>query len=205
MDLEKISHDLTEAEVSAVQDYTKNGCPGLVKIGETDIFSWFELYMVGKSYSEIAKQTKSKKDMVMYIAVKSNWHTKRLEYYTDLANNLLNKYQQAKSNSANTVANMVSALNKYYGDRFDQFLATNDRSIIDGIDTKMLAQYYKAIEMLDKLMGAAADKTDKPIVNVNVGSNAKVTQIDENNMDIEIDESNIGDILKYISEKSKKT
>lgn len=202
MDLEKTSHDLTESEAQSVLDYSKNGCPGLVKVSETDVFGWFELYMAGKTYSEIAQQTKSKKDLIMYMSVKSNWHTKRLDYYNDLANNLLNKYVQAKSKSANTVATMVSALNTYYGDQFDQYLRTKDKTVIDQLDTKMLAQYYKAIEMLDKLMGCKTEDAEShrsTNVNVNIGTNAKVTQVDENT--IEVSQDNIGDILKFLAKK----
>jgi hypothetical protein len=201
MEVTKFSEDLSEEEQVSLQNYISNGCPGLVKIDDTKVFKWFELYMSGKSYSEIATITREKKDLIVYIAHRGKWHEKHMQYYADIASNLTNKIKKVKLESANTVATAITALGKYYGDQFNKYLLTNDSSIIANMDTKTLAQYYKSIEVLDKMMspnsGSSGDGGG-PSVNINVGSNAKIEQKDDKTVEITTDEA-AGDLIKALA------
>jgi len=122
--------------------------------------------MYGKTYSEISKITNTKKNVILYVSDKGNWHDKRMVYYNDLSDNMLQKCNESKIETLNTVTTMVSALNKYFGTKYDKLLKTKDESIIEGLDTKLLGQYYKATEAVDKIIGASAsgDDKDKPLV-----------------------------------------
>jgi len=202
MDLEKISEDMNIEEKKSLENYIKNGTPGISKITEVDIFKWFELYMSGKTYAEIATITKSKKDLILYISNKSGWNEKRLSHYKDLSDNLIEKIKTVKLKNTNTVASIINALGKYYGDKFDKFLSTNDNSIIEEMDTKMLAQYYKSMEVLDRIIAGASDSDKKsPTVNVNVGSGAEISQIDENT--VEVTDSTAKNLLRSLAEYKK--
>lgn len=200
MEVTKFSEDLSEEEQVALQSYISNGCPGLTKIDDTKVFKWFELYMAGKSYSEIAAITKEKKDLIVYIAHRGKWHEKHMQYYADIANNLTNKLKKVRLESANTVATAITALGKYYGDQFNKYLLTNDGSIIANMDTKTLAQYYKSIEVLDKMMSPSSggEGSSSPSVNINVGSNAKIEQKDDKTVEITTDEA-AGDLIKALA------
>lgn len=185
MDLIVFPDDLSVEEKTALQAYVANGCPGLVKVDDAKVFQWLELYMAGKGYAEIAHITKEKKDLIMYIAYKAKWNEKRLEYYGDMTSGLNKKIRNAKLQSADTVANAITAMGKYYNDVFNKFLTTNDKSIIENMDTKVLAQYYKSLEVLDKLISPSENtNTEKATVNINVGSNATVTQVNDKTVDI---------------------
>lgn len=202
MEVTKFSEDLSEEEQISLQNYISNGCPGLTKIDDTKVFQWFELYMAGKGYSEIATITKDKKDLIMYISYKSKWHEKRMQYYSDMALNLTTKLKRVKLESANTVANAITALGKYYNDQFNKYLLTNDQNVISNMDTKTLAQFYKSIEVLDKIINpsAAGDSSQSPLpsVNINVGSSAKVEQKDDQTIEITTDEA-AGDLIKALA------
>jgi len=203
VDLTKIEHDFNEEQAEALQDYIKNGKPGLTSVKDTDIFKWTELYMSAKSYEEIAKITNSKRDLILYMSAKGNWCAKRLAYYENISDNMREKLKQTKLNSLNTVSSAVNGLGKYFGDKFNKFIATKDASVIEDLDTKLLAQYYKSMEVLEKIVGEAPNRVGKdgPTVNVNVGSSATVEQVDEQT--IEITDDTAGDILKYLASKKK--
>jgi len=169
--------------------------------------------MSGKTYTEIAKITNTKKDVILYVSDKGSWHDKRMQYYSDLSDNMLQKCNDSKIETLNTVTTMVSALNKYFGGKFDKFLKTKDESIIEELDTKLLAQYYKATEAVDKIIGgsvgANAGENDgkKPLVNINLTGGHKVTQTDENTIEVEseesVDEKTVGEILSGLSKIKK--
>lgn len=184
-EVKKISDDFTDQESSSLQNYISNGCPGLVRITEDKAFNWFKLYMSGKTYKEIADMTGDRYDLILYVSFKTKWHEKRMEYYADLNRNIYAKMRKAKMDSANTVCNALTALGKYYDEKFNKYIMTNDDTIMEMLDTKMLGQYYKSLEMLDKLMGVDENNTpNTPMVNINIKSDSKVEQKDNNTIDI---------------------
>ncbi len=189
MDLSRIPDDFTDKETDSLQKYVKDGCPGLVRIDEIKVTQWFTLYMAGKTYSEIAQATNSKKVLVLYIANRARWGDKRMDYYTDLSENLVKKLQQSKIDSANTVTTMISALGKYLNGKFTQYLSTNNESIINDMDVKIWTQYNKAVETLDKLLQNSIDRSSEPngptpAVTVNINGPADVEQKDDQTLDI---------------------
>ena len=203
------SGDFSPEEVSSLRDYKNNGCPALVKKTEADFYQWFELYMSGKTYSEIAKITNTKKDIILCTSEVGRWHDKRMQYYSDLSSNMLQKCNDSKIETLNTVTTMVSALNQYFGGKFDKFLKTKDESIIEELDTKLLAQYYKATEAVDKIIGGSVgnnENGDKPLININL-TGGKVTQTDDNTIEVEsegsITEKEVGEVLKGLSKIKK--
>lgn len=201
--------DFTEEEKQMLIKYVDNGVPGITKVSESDIFQWFTMYMAGKTFTEISVACKVSKDKVLFIAHKSNWLEKRMKHFSDIVSNLQEKVNSAKLESANTVATIISSFNKYYNDTFTKFLATNDKSIIEGLDTKLLSQYQKAIESLEKIIGSSADK-DKdgkpkhPLVNINMNSGT-MKENEDGSVDIsgDLDNKSLGDILKLLAEAKK--
>jgi len=161
--------------------------------------------MSGKNYGEISKLCNVKKDLVLYFANKLKWHEKRMEYYGDLASSLVSKTNALKIESATTIAAMVSAMNIYFGDKFVNYLKTRDSSHIEGVDSKMLAQYYKSLEMLDKLMGNAPTNPNPGSgagqVHVHTSGSAQI----ENKPDgsIVVTDNSAKDILSALSKYKK--
>ena len=202
MDLKKIENDMTEDEKMSLSDYISKGKPGFSNIVESDIFNWFTLYMSGKTYGEIAEISNKKKDLVLYMSVKSEWYNKRLAHYQDLSENMLEKLKRTKLDSIDTLNNSISALGKYCNGKFNKFLSTNDKSIIEGMDFKIFAQYCKSVESLEKIMGEATKTKDrKPSVNINMNGGT-VTQVSEDVL--EIDTEDTGKMLKILAELQNK-
>ena len=72
MDLSKIDNDFTDAEVEKINTFVSNGCVGLETLvkDEYKVNNLFALYMSGKTYIEISKISRVKKDLVLYMAAK---------------------------------------------------------------------------------------------------------------------------------------
>jgi len=150
--LNHTSFDFSQEERESLDNYKSNGCPSLLKTSESDAFQWFELYMSGKTYLEIATLTNSKRDVILYFSEKCAWHEKRMAHYSDMSDAVVAKCMASKLEALDTMTTMVSALNKYYGGKFNKYLKNKDDSIIEEIDTKMLSQYYKVMDSIDKII-----------------------------------------------------
>lgn len=196
--------DLNEEEKKSLLNYIENGCPGLTKLEDAQVFKWFELYMSGKTYSEIAQITRSKKDLVMYVSYRSKWLEKRTEYFTSITQNMTNKITNIRTESINTVATIVSSLNKYFGKKFDEYLITNDEAIIENIDGKILEKYYKSLEILEKVVNPTSkDSNRSPSpVNINISSGASLQQSSDSSLEISIDDEP-SEILKKMAQQKK--
>ena len=206
MELEKLPEDMTSEEKQLLVQYKSNGCPNLGKISEVDVFKWFKLYMSGKTYAEISVITNRSKELILYMAHKAEWHKKRFSYYVDITANIDQKIRKTKMESANTVTSIISALNKYYGDRFNKYLATDDVKQIEDLDTRLLGQYYKSIETLEKIIGDSLDSKGKqnPTVNVNIGGNATIKKIDDNTIEVnEEKEETPANLLELLAQYKK--
>ena len=204
MDIVNLPEDMTFEEKKLLREYKKDGCPGLVRINADKVSEWFNLYMGGKSYSEIAQISHQKKDIILYVAEKSQWHERRMASYQDTADNLLEKTKTSILKSADTVATMVLALNRYYNKKLNKYLATNDDGIIEGLNTRHMTEYRKTIESLEKLIASSTGykkiprppEDDRPSVNININSPAEIVEQSEG-----IDITQIktgGDMLKTL-------
>jgi len=202
MDLSKIDNDFQDDEIERINTFISNGSiglEGLVK-DEHKITSMFSLYMQGRTYTEISKIAKVKKDLVLYMGAKMNWYGKRMEYINDIQNKMTKKLTNTRVESLNFITNLIGFMHKYYGDEFDKFLMTGDKTIIEGLDLKMLSQYFKSIEILEKLMNPSnitRSGGSNTTVNINAPGGSEIRQVD--NQTLEITPSNAGNILKELS------
>jgi len=203
--LEKIDSDMSDQELHDLDVFIKNKLPGIVRVNETDIFRWFELYMAGKNYSEIAELTSSTLAHILYIAHKSEWHLKRQEHYSTLAGGLINKIAETKLDSADTMATIITAMNKFFKGKADRFLATGDPTHLEEMDTRMLSQYTKLSESLEKVINPSRGKDDNGgSRGVSIFINSKENTISSGDKEpINITESNAGKILEAMASVKK--
>lgn len=211
---EDLPEDFSVEEKEALVEYVGNGVPGMTKVQESDIFQWFTMYMAGKTYAEIAVAAKVNKEKVLFISHKNKWLDKKMEHFNNIVTSLQNKASAAKIDSANVITTMISSFNKYYNDIFTKFLLTGDVSLVEGLDTKMLGQYHKLIENLEKVMGNSTkgegEGQKHPLININMGNNAKMTENEDGSVDLDAlppSADALGDVLKLLAaaKKSKET
>ena len=196
----------TEEEQVIIRDYKSNGKPGIARIKDDDIAQLFDLYMSGKTYKEIAKLSSITLCIVLYLSEQFDWHGKKMTHFNDLIAGMTDKLTQIKLETTNTLNTTISAMNKYFGDSFNKYLQTGNKEVMEGVDTKLLVQYYKAVDTLSKLtapvkIDSGSDSHPNPAVNINLNGNTTVQT--PNNETIEITKENAGDVLKMMSAAKK--
>lgn len=199
MDLSKIDNDFTEDDVKRINTFVSNGSIGLESVvkDEHKINSLFSLYMAGKTYEEISKISRVKKDIVMYLSAKMTWYEKRMSYLEDIQRQITTKLSNTRIESLNFISDLITCHHKYYGDEINKFLQTNDRTIIDNLDLKALGQYFKSIEILEKILNPSNINRNQSSATINI--NAAGSKIEATEDSIEITPSTTGDILKALA------
>lgn len=205
MDLNKTDNDFTEDDIQRINTFVSNGSMGLESIvkDEHRINSLFGLYMAGKTYEEISKISRVKKDVVLYLSAKMKWYEKRMAYLEDIQRQMTQKLTHTRIESLNFISDLINCHHKYYGDEINKYLQTNDRTIIDNLDLKALGQYFKSIEILEKILNPT--NTNRIGSGTTININAANSKIDANENSIEITPSNTGDILKALANLKDKS
>lgn len=209
MDLSKIDNDFTDDESQRINNFISNGSIGLEVVvkDEAKLNSLFGLYMGGKSYEEISKISRVKKDIVLYLAAKMGWYEKRMAYLEDIQRQMTKKLTHTRIESLNFITDLINCHHKYYGDEINRYLSTNDRTIIENLDLKALAQYFKSIEILEKIMNPTNVTNRGSGSGTTININAAGSNIEASKDSIDITPSSTGDLLKAlanIKEKNKK-
>jgi hypothetical protein len=204
MDLEKNENDFTAKEQQSLDTFISNGCMGLDVLvqDEHKVNSMFSLYMAGKNYTEISKITKVKKDLVLYMSKKMTWYEKRMDYLDSIQNKIVHKLANTRTESLNFITDLINLHHKFYGEEINRYLQTGDRGIIEDLDLKPLAQYFKSIEILEKILNPTnvnprGEGKKGTTININT-SGGEVKQVNEEV--IEITSGTTGDILKKMAE-----
>ncbi len=203
--------DFTADDLLAIQKYKDTGLRNILKYQEVDVFNFFELYMSGKTYAEIAKISKAPHQVVLYLSDKLRWYEKRTQYYEELSRHIIQKQQQTQLTNMNTMNTIQQALAKFYSDQFNKYLATGDKRFIEKIDTKLVTQYYKTIELTQKLFtqslnggkGSKSTQANHPLVNINVGTKGDAS-IEAEGQTVDINEDNIEDVIAGLLDSEKK-
>lgn len=206
LELSEFPEDMSIEEQEALKKFIQDGSVGISSIAESDVFQWFGGYMAGKTYTEISVATKKQKEYILFMAYKQKWFDKKMKHFDDLLNNMQENLKQTKLESVNTMRSIVSSLNKYYEDKFNRYILKNDKTIIEGLDTKLLSQYYKSIETLDKILAPTTPKgggSGPTNINLNLtGESATVEQKDDNTLEISSG-SKAGELLKKLAAAKK--
>jgi len=127
-----------------------------------------------------------------------------MEYLEDIQRQMTKKLSHTRIESLNFISDLINCHHKYYGDEINRYLQTNDRTIIENLDLKSLTQYFKSIEILEKILNPA-NVTKGGGSGTTININAAGSKIDATDDSIEITPSNTGDILKALANlKDKK-
>ena len=202
MDLSKIDNDFTDEEVKRINNFVSNGSIGLESLvkDEYKINSLFGMYMAGKNYTEISKISRVKKDLVLYMSAKMKWYEKRMEYLDDIQNKMTDKLKNTRIQSLNFISDLINFHHKYYGDEINEYLRTNDKSIVDNLDLKALSQYFKSIEILEKILNPSnVNRNGGSGATININAAGSKIETSEDSIEITPNDSNTGELLKALA------
>ena len=159
--------------------------------------------MSGKSYSEIATITSSKRDLILYVSHKSKWNESRASYMASLSANLASKITQTKLESLNTVQTIVSALGKSIEGKMNTYLKTKNEDIMATMSKDDLRNYFKGLEVFEKLISEPKEGGGKGVT-INIGADSTITQKDDNTVEVNTSLSSAEKLRKLAEEKRQK-
>ena len=208
LEITDLPHDMTKEEREDVLAFIANGCPGLLKVLDSDMWRYFNLYMNGKTYSEIATVLKVNKTLILYLSYKSKWLDHKFKYYQDISLNLLKKIQEKKLDIANTLLVAITAEGKYLENEYNRYLTTNDKTIIERLDTRKTGVFLKLTNALDNIMKSDNGSDDEgklkqPLVNINMAMGSKATIEQTGEKTLEITDETAGELVKALAGMKK--
>lgn len=209
-DLKKIipqTDDMSVDEKTALIQFREDGLPGIAIATPELTESLFKLYMGGKSYDEISKVTNTHKSVVLHLSDKLGWYNTKMNYLLKITNDMTNKINQAKIETANTMSSLVLALSRFFGKTLDEYLATDNETLIRTLDMKLLSSYYKSVDTLDGIIDVIMDHQEKikssqqkaPLVNIQTSNKVRVRKHKNNTIEI-TDEGDDSDDLIELNE-----
>ena len=211
-EVKKYQADMSESQEQVLSAYVDAGLPSISKITESDVFQWFNLYMSGRSYPEIASQCNTELCKVLYIANKHKWYEKKCNHYESIMSKVDQKLSTIKGESIGFLVDMMSFVHKYYGQDIAEYLKTNDKEVAKRIDFKNIDKYFKTIDALSKMLENPeklirdAKSAQNPSVNVNLNlGDAKISKSEDGSVLIESNPlKQIADLKRQEEKKEKK-
>ena len=189
--------DMSPEEYSALLKFKEEGAPGASRIPDQMVFKWHNLYLIGKSYAEIASQTKSDIVQILYISDRHKWPVKKDEYFRSIADTLQSRIMNTRMEGLNFLTDVMNMYHKTMGTKIKKYLETNDEKILESVDIKSLDKYFKTIEVVDKLV-FKKDEDDPRKTNqfFNFFGNASIRKKDDNTVEISSEPSSDIDLLE---------
>ena len=110
--------------------------------------------------------------------------------------------------STNTLLVAITAEGKYLENEYNRYLTTNDKSIIERLDTRKTGVYLKYVDALENIMkpddGPDKDgKLKQPLVNINMAMGAKATVQQTDAKTLEITDETAGELVKALAGMKK--
>ncbi len=182
----KYQTDMTTSHEQVMDEYIASGLPGIGRVTEADVFQWFNLYLAGRSYGDIASQCKTQLCLVLYVANKHQWYEKKTKHYENLMEKVNDKLSTIKGESVSFLVDMMTFTHRFYGQDVSEYLKTNDKEAAKNIDFKNFDRYFKIVDALEKmlqnperLVRDVKDAKNSPAVSVNVNVGDAITSTGE--------------------------
>jgi hypothetical protein len=189
--------DLLPEHHAALAQYQSEGLPGIGRIQESTVFQWFNLYLAGKTYEEIAKATSSSIAPILYMSNKYGWFERKMSHYNGIVAKLDSRVQAVKLESAEFVLDVITMIHRAHGGKINEFLQTGNRDLLKEVNLGVLDKYFKSLEALGKLMSNPPKVPEQPVpsVVVNVGDEASIKKNEDGSIEITA-KSSLRDIAK---------
>lgn len=210
--LTKIDNSLTDfsdLDLEKIEQFKLEGMPGLAKIKDVEVKNIVDLYLSGKSYTQISKVTRLPRVLIMYLSEKWNWFDLKLEFIEDIEANHRNRITESKIRSQDFLLDVQMMYEKKIGKKINKYFATNDDSSVESIDPKDLEKYLKVIEILHKVTAISAsqkgsDQSKQPAIGLNVGDGVTIERTNKDTMEITPKQKIVSSVLKDLADKRRR-
>lgn len=197
--------DLSSKELAKVNQFIEEGMPGLAKIDEGKMHKIMDLYLSGKTYTDIATIVRTNKTLILYLSNKFNWPSMRHDYLVELETSMKGRVLESKAASQDHMLKIIHMFEKRHGDKINQYLASGDEDIVKSIDLKEMDKYFKVVEMLHS-MNADPKAPKGPMVGINTGDGVTIKKTGENSLEItpNTKDKTIGSMLKQFADSRRR-
>jgi hypothetical protein len=179
--------DFTPAEYATFVEYKDAGYPGISRVRDSDVFKWLNLYYAGKSYEEIARQTKSDVAQILATSVRHNWPKKRNDYLVSVQDKLQERLVANRMEALVFLTDVQSYVHNTIGKQIREYLETQNEELIKKIDLKSLDKYYKAVDTIEKLaFNKKDDNNQPPAIFNNFFGKTSITKTGPNSVEVEV-------------------
>lgn len=179
--------DITPKELELVAKFKEEGMPGLVKVAQNEVTMTkaLDLYLSGKTYHHIAAITRTKKDIILYLAHKFNWYETKIQQLEILDAGIKERILQARLMNQDFVLQIQQFFLKKIGGRMTSFMASGDEEAAKSIDRKDLEMYMKSVDLLDKITTEKIPTGHRPTVGLNLSNfDGTLKKVGENEIQI---------------------
>lgn len=198
-----IQTDLTQDDQMKVAKFVDRGAHGFDLTDGPKISRMMDLYLSGKTYSQIARIQRQPKELVMLYAQKLKWYPLKLEYMQELELHIKGRMVNAKVASQDFLLQLSQMYQKKIGAKMDQYLATNDEAVADKINMKEIDKYLKIVESLHKISSESTPKQGTPAVGLNLGDGVTITKNGDNSVEITPKQKTIGNMLQELANQRR--
>lgn len=198
-----IQTDLSQDDQAKVAKFVDRGSPGFDLTDGPKITRMMDLYLSGKTYSQIARIQRQPKELIMLYAQRLKWYPLKLEYMQELELHIKGRMVNAKVASQDFLLQLSQMYQKKIGAKMDQYLATNDESVADKINMKEIDKYLKIVESLHKISSDSAPKQGNPAVGLNLGDGVTITKNGDNSVEITPKQKTIGNMLEQLANQRR--
>lgn len=194
--------DFSKKDLLAIEKFQEDGLPSLAALDDTKLTQMMDMYLSGKSYSQIASATRSTKALVMYLSKKFGWYPTRREYLVEMEESIGNRLIENKIESQDFLLNLTQTWQTQMGKKMKKYISSGDEKFINEIDLKVLDKYLKTLEILHKT-GSSGGDGKNPTVGLNLGNGVTVKKINDNEVEITPKDKKLGDMLKKLADERR--
>lgn len=192
--------DLSPRDLAKISEFKMAGAPGVTALKDTDLERIMDLYLTGKTYSQIARIMRLERTLLMYLSDRFKWYDLRRSYLSELEGAIRGRVIESKIASKDFLLQLTHMWEKKIGKKLETYLRTDNEAFADEIDLKEVDKYLKTVEILHRLTSEKSDsRPHAPAVGLNLGDGVTVKKVGDT-VEITPKQATIGSVLKQFAD-----
>ncbi len=199
--LKEPTSDFTDKDMEKINAFNEAGLPGVGSITDSQFVKMMQLYMDGKTYTQISSIMRLKKDLVLFHAYKWKWFEAKKEILLETEQSLRNRIVDAHITGQDFILQLKQTLEKKINHNIFKYLETEDENYINKINLKEIDRYLKLLETL-KEYTTEPRKQNSPTspIGINLGEGMTVKKLSDGGVEITPKAKTMGDVLKQYAD-----
>lgn len=179
-------NDFTEQDFKLIKQYEEDGCPGLIKVGQTSFERMRKAYLQGSRFDTISRTFDIPKKIVMFIAYKEGWGKAKKDLMELTSQAIKENISFTQADNILFLMEFSETFKNYYRKRITEYQKTDDDNVLQSTSLKALEQYLKIMKLLGEAVSDFKNTTpaQQPSVHVHVSGESQVT-ISENSNNVD--------------------